>query len=97
MKTNNMTSGASATRRLTTRLQLEEGNEYRQILPTAEVIMKNESDKPSLDNNKAHKKAAARGRQCVRTGPPINRGHCENENDWWSLGNDKAHKKVAAE
>ena len=92
-----MTGGALTTTMLTKRQELEEGSEYRQILPTAEVAMKKENDKPSLDNNKAHKKAAARGRQCVRTGPPINRGHCENENDWWSLGNDKAHKKVAAE
>ena len=38
---------------------LEEGREYRQILPTAEVIMKNENDKPDLGNDKAHKKAAA--------------------------------------
>ena len=45
-----MIGGASATTRLTKRQQHEEGSEYRQILPTAEVIMKNENDKPSLGN-----------------------------------------------
>ena len=54
-----MTGGASATTRPTKRQQHEEGSEYRQILPTAEVIMKNENDKRSLGNNKAHKKVAA--------------------------------------
>ena len=54
-----MTSENSATRRLTKRQQLEECSEHRQILPTAEVIMKNENDRRSLGNNKAHKKAAA--------------------------------------
>ena len=34
--------------------------------PTAEVIMKYESGKRSLGNNKAHKKAAVGGRQRVR-------------------------------
>ena len=61
--------GASATKRLTKRRQqlkqgkeygqLEEGNRYRQILSTAEVIMENENDKRGLGNQKAHKKAAA--------------------------------------
>ena len=69
-----MTGGALTTTMLTKRQELEEGSEYRQILPAAEVTMKNENDKPSLDNNK---KAAARGRQCVRTGPSISRGHYE--------------------
>ena len=56
-----VTGGASATRRLTKRQQLEEDNEYGQIRPTAEVIMKNEIHKRSLGNIKAHKKAAAEG------------------------------------
>ena len=40
-----------------------EGKEYGQTLPTAEVIMKNENNTWSLGKNKAHKKAAAGGRQ----------------------------------
>ena len=45
-----MTGGALTTTMLTKRQELEEGSEYRQILPAAEVTMKNETDKPSLDN-----------------------------------------------
>ena len=55
-----MTGGASASR-LTKRQQLEEDKACGQILPTVEVIMKNENDRRSLGNNKAHKKAAAGG------------------------------------
>ena len=62
-----MIGGASVTTRLTKRRQVEEGSEYRQILPSVEVIMKNEKDRQSLGNNKAHKKAAAGGRQRVPT------------------------------
>ena len=40
---------------LAERQQLEEDNEYGQILITAEVIMKNENDKRNTGNNKAHK------------------------------------------
>ena len=63
-------SGTSATTRPTRRQQLEEGKEYGQILPTAEVIVKNDLGKWSLGNNKADEKAAAEGRQGVRTDPP---------------------------
>ena len=66
-------SGTSATTRLTKRQQLEEGKECGQILPTAEIIMNNESERRSLGNNKAHEKAAAEGRQGVRTDPPQQR------------------------
>ena len=46
---------------------MEEGNEYRRILPAGEDIMKNENEKRSLGSNKAHKKVAVGGRQGVRT------------------------------
>ena len=72
-----ITGGTSATTWLTKREQLEQGNEYRQILPTAEVIMKNENDRRSLGNNKAHKKAAAGGRQREQTDAPNHRGDYE--------------------
>ena len=54
-----ITRGASARTRLTKRQLLEEGKEYRQILPAAEVIVKNDFGKWNLGNNKAHKKPAA--------------------------------------
>ena len=56
-----MTSGASATARATSNVgswMKATSTEYRQITPTPEVIMKNENDKGSLGNNKAHKKEA---------------------------------------
>ena len=56
--------------------------------PTAEVIMKNENNTWSLGKNKAHKKAAAGGRQGARADPPSSGGHYEKMN--------KAHKKAAA-
>ena len=46
---------------------MEEGNEYRRILPAGEDIMKNENDKWSLGSNKTHKRVAVGGRQGVRT------------------------------
>ena len=73
-----MTSGTSAATRLRRGKHVQEGKKYGQILPTAEVIMKNEDDKPSLDNNKAHKKAAAGGRQRVQTDQPNIGGHYES-------------------
>ena len=54
-----MTGGASAATRLTKRQQLEEGSEYGQILPTAEVTMEHENDRRSIDKDNANKKAAA--------------------------------------
>ena len=41
---------------------LEEGKEYGQILPTAEVIMKYGNDKRSLGHNKNQKERARHGR-----------------------------------
>ena len=73
----NIRGGSSPTTRLTKRQQLEKGSLYSQVLPTAEVIMTNENAKRSLDNNKAHQKAAAGGRQGVHTDPPNSGGHYE--------------------
>ena len=59
--------------------------------------MKNENDRRSLGNNKAHKKVAAGGRQGVWTDPPQQRRSLrKNDYGQWSLGNNKAHKKAAA-
>ena len=48
-----MTGGTSATTTATNHVAAGGGNEYRQILPTVEVLLINENDRRSLGNNKA--------------------------------------------
>ena len=62
-----ITGGTSATTWLTKREQLEQGNEYRQILPAAEPR-----------TNKVHKKAAAGERRGMRTDLPNSGDHYES-------------------
>ena len=72
-----ITSGASAATRLRREEHVQEGKKYKQIFPTAGVIMKNESDKRSLGCNKTQKGRACSGKEAVRTDIPNSGGHYE--------------------
>ena len=71
------TRGAASRTRLRRKEQLKEAKKYGQILPAAEVIMKNEKNKRSLAHNKTQKERAAEASKEIRTDPSSSGGHYE--------------------
>ena len=71
------TSGAWPTTRLRRKEQLKEAKKYGQILPAAEVIMKNEKNKRRFAHNKTQKKRVAEEGKEIRTDSPSSGGHYE--------------------
>ena len=83
-----MISRAAVARRLRRREQVQEGKQFGQILPTAEVIMKKKNDKQSCRFDKTQKERSSPGREAVGTDAPNSGGHHEK----WNTTRLRRHK-----